>query len=86
MRAVLTLDSKQEILERLVKGTKPSLLMKEFNCRKATISDIKRNKERILGYISTMEMFSGAKKCKTLKKEFFEDVEKASVRVVPAEA
>ena len=77
-RAVLTLDSKREILERLAKGTKPSLLMKEFNCGKATISDIKRNKERILSYISTMETSSGAKKRKTLKKEFYEDVEKAT--------
>ena len=55
-RAVLTLDAKRQILERLEKGAKPSSLMQEFHCGKATISDIKRNKELILGYISKMEM------------------------------
>ena len=65
-REVLTLDAKQAIVERLQKGEKPSLLMKEFNCGKATISDIKRNKERILAFISMMETSSGAKRRKSL--------------------
>ena len=71
--AVLTLGAKRQILEQLEKGVKPSSLMQEFNCGKATISDIRRNKERILGYISTMESSCGAKKRKTMK-ESFEDV------------
>ena len=47
--AVLMLDAKRQILERLEKGAKPSSLMQEFNCGKVTISNIKRNKEQILG-------------------------------------
>ena len=69
---------KQEILEWLAKETKPSLLMKKFNWEKATISDIKHDKEKILGCISTMERSSSAKKCLTLKKEIYEDIEKAT--------
>ena len=44
------------------------------------ISDIKKNKDRILSYmyISTMETAGGAKKRNTLKKESLEDVEKAT--------
>ena len=45
IRAVLTVDSKCEFLERLVKGMKPAVLMQEFICVKVTISDIKLNKE-----------------------------------------
>ena len=56
---------------------KPLLLMQEFNCSKAIIYDIKRNKERILQYILTTKRSGGAKKRKTLKKESYEDVEKA---------
>ena len=52
--------------------------MKKFNCRKATISDIKRSKEKILAFISTMEISSGAKKHKMLKQELHENVEKAT--------
>ena len=72
-REVLTLEAEREILERL----EPSL-MQEFNCEKSTRSHIKKNKDRILSYISTMETAGGAKKRKTLKKESLEDVEKAT--------
>ena len=54
-REVLTLDAKRQILQRLQKGEKPSSLIAEFKYGKATISDVKKNKERILAYISTME-------------------------------
>ena len=64
-REVLMLDAKQQILQSLQKGEKPSSLIAEFKCGKATISDIKKNKERILVYISTVETSSGAKKHKT---------------------
>ena len=74
---VLMVDAKQEILKRLQKGEKLSLLIAEFKSRKATISDIKKNKEQILAYISTTETSSGAKKDNTLKKQLHEDVEKA---------
>ena len=63
---VLTLDTKRAILERLQKGAKPSLLAKELNCRKATISDIKNN----------TKTSSSTQRCKTLKKEAHEDVER----------
>ena len=49
--------------------------MQEFNCGKSTISDIRKSKEKILGYISGM---AGAKRRKTLKIENYEDVEKAT--------
>ena len=52
--------------------------MQEFNCGKSTISDIKKNKEWILGYVSAMETAGGAKKRKTLKKECYKDMEKAA--------
>ena len=77
-RKVLTLDAKRAIVERLQKREKPSSLMKEFNWGEANILDIKKNKERILAFISTMETSSGVKRCKTLKKEPHEDVEKAT--------
>ena len=77
-REVLTLKAKKEILDRLERGVKPSSIMQEFNCGKSTISDIRKSKEKILGYISGMETAAGAKRRKTLKKENYEDVEKAT--------
>ena len=74
----MTLDAKCKILKRLEKGVKSSVLMQEFNCEKSTISDIKRNNEQILADVSTMEMSSCAKKCRTMKKEVYEDMEKAT--------
>ena len=74
-REVLTPKVKRNILDRLEQGVKPSSIMQKFNCGKSTISDIKKNKERILSYISTMEI---AKRRKALKKESYEDVEKAT--------
>ena len=77
-REVLTLKAKQEILDWLECGIKPSSIMQEFNCGKSIISDIKKNKERILGYVSAMEAAGGPKKRKTLKKEFYKDMEKGT--------
>ena len=77
-REVLTLKAKQEILDRLEHGIKPLSMMQELNCGKSTISDIKKNKERILGYVSAMETAGGAKRRKTYKKECYEDMEKAT--------
>ena len=77
MHEVIMLDTSRAILERLQKNPKSSLLMKEFNCRKVTISDIK-NKEQIISFISMMVISSGTKRHKTLKKEADEDVKKAT--------
>ena len=49
--------------------------MKEFNCEKLTISDIKKKKQF---FISTIETSGGAKRCKALKKEAHEAMEKAT--------
>ena len=77
-QAVPTLDAKRQVLVWLEKGVKQSLLKQEFSYRKAMISHTKWSSERILGYISTMEMSCGAKKHKTLNKESFADTEKAT--------
>lgn len=57
------------------KGT--VVLMNKYKCGKSTIYDIKKNKEKIVSYLSTRETTSGMIKRKTLKQGSNESVEKA---------
>lgn len=80
-REVKTLQIKKEIITRLDEGEKPVVLAQEFSCNKSTISDIKKNKQKILSFIDRIEVIGhgrSAKKRKTLKTGVYDDVEKAT--------
>ena len=76
-REVLTLKEKLEIIECLEKGEKIVMLMNKYKFGKSTIYDIKKNKEKIVSYLSTRETTSGMNKRQTLKLGSNESVEKA---------
>lgn len=71
----LTLEKKCEILKRLEKGEKIAHLSKEFNIGRATIHDIKQNKNKIEDFFKTTESSSSERK--TLRKGEFPQVEDA---------
>ena len=74
--AVLMLDTKRAILGRLQKGAKPSSLMKEFSCGKATQSLTSRTRRELyIAFISTLETLSGTKRHKMHKREAHENLE-----------
>jgi len=65
-RNVLTVEKKIEILGKLDKGETSSSLATFYNVGKATISDIKKNRESITSFVSTMDSADGAKKRKVM--------------------
>ena len=62
-RAVLSIKDKQIIISRLEKGTN---LAQEFGISKQQISDIRKNKDKILKFIDSIETSEGLKR-KSLK-------------------
>ncbi|XP_015276635.1 PREDICTED: jerky protein homolog-like isoform X1 [Gekko japonicus] len=66
-RTVLTFQSKIEIVERLEKGETATVLAEEFGIGKSTISQLKKNKDNLLHFVSTMGSENGKKKRKTMK-------------------
>lgn len=54
-RKVLNFQQKVEILQRLEAGETGRLLAKEYGIGTSTISDIRRNSESIMKYVSTMD-------------------------------
>lgn len=50
----LTLAEKQEIVKKLNDGVSGKALAEKYRVGTSTISDIKRNKEKIMEYVSTI--------------------------------
>lgn len=75
-RSVLTLQQKLEVIERIKKGEKVSKLAVEYGVGKATVSDIKRQEDKITAFMLKMNLDSTQKR-KTMRKPQDERVEKA---------
>ena len=65
-RAVLSIKDKQIIISRLDKGEKGTNLAQEFGVSKQQISDIRKNKDKILKFTDSIKTSEGLKR-KSLK-------------------
>jgi len=61
-RAVLSIKDKQIIISRLDKGEKGTNLVQEFGISKRRISDIRKNKDKILKFTDSIETSEGLKR------------------------
>ena len=75
-RAVLSIKDKQIIISRLDKGEKGTNLAQEFGISKQQISDIRKNKDKILKFTDSFETSEGLKR-KSLKLADDEQLDKA---------
>ena len=75
-RAVLSIKDKQIIISRLDKGEKGTNLAQEFGISKQQISDIWKNKDKILKFTDSIETSEGLKR-KSLKLANDEQLDKA---------
>lgn len=76
-RVVLSLGDKVKILKRLKNGEAGTKLAVEFGVGKSTISDIKKNEESIMKYVTGLESEQGSLDRKSMKKSFDDKVDKA---------
>ena len=58
-RSILSVKDKQTILSRLDKGDKGTALALEFGISKQQVSDIRKNKEKILKFTESLETSEG---------------------------
>ena len=75
-RAVLSIKDKQIIISRLDKGEKGTNLAQEFGIGKQQISDIRKNKDKILKFTDSIETSEGLKR-KSLKLADDEQLDKS---------
>ena len=75
-RAVLSIKDKQIIISRLAKGEKGTNLAQEFGISKQQISDIRKNKDKILKFTDSIETSEGLNR-KFLKLADDEQLDKA---------
>ena len=75
-RTVLSIKDKQIIISRLDKGEKGTNLAQEFDISKQQISDIRKNKDKILKFTDSIETSEGLKR-KSLKLADHEQLDKA---------
>lgn len=75
-RSVLTLEQKLEIIKRAKKGERVTKLASEYGVGKATVSDLKRQEEKIMAFVARLAT-DGPKRRKTMRKPHDERVEKA---------
>lgn len=66
-RTVVTLETKVEIIRRLEKNESQSELARQYNLGKSTISEIYKQKEKILEFVSKLDSLDGSKQRKTMK-------------------
>lgn len=76
-RNVLTMEKKIEILAKLDKGETSVSLARSYNIGKATVTDIKKNRDAILAFALKIESGDGVKKRKVMKRAKNQDLEKA---------
>ena len=65
-RSILLIEDKQSIILQLEKGEKGSNLSAEYGVSKQQISDIRKNKEKIMKFADNLETSEGLKR-KSLK-------------------
>ena len=83
---LLTIKEKNELLDKLEKGVPVVNLVAEYGVARQTISDIRRNKEKIRGYAEKVCLEQGVndpKYCRErLTQGHFIDLEKAVVKLL----
>ena len=70
--AVLSMKNKQIITSHLDKGEKGTNLAQEFDISKQQISDIWKNKDKILKFTDSIETSEGLKRKSLIKLQVFE--------------
>ena len=75
-RSVLSIADKQSIILRLEKGEKGTNLSAEYGVSKQQISDIRKNKEKIMKFADNLETSEGLKR-KSLKVAHDEQLDNA---------
>ena len=75
-RSVLSIEDKQSIILRLEKGEKGTNLSAEYAVSKQQISDIRKNKEKIMKFADNLETSEGLKR-KSLKVAHDEQLDNA---------
>lgn len=66
-RNVLSLETKIEIIKRLEKQESQASIAKHYDIGTSTVSDLWKNKDEILKYVSQLDSIEGVKKRKVLK-------------------
>uniref|UniRef100_H3A2J1 HTH psq-type domain-containing protein n=1 Tax=Latimeria chalumnae TaxID=7897 RepID=H3A2J1_LATCH len=74
---VLTIKDKLEIIEKLEEGSSSKQLSVIYEIGETTVRDIKKNKEKILTYASSLDSTSGLSKCKSMKLSTYEELDRA---------
>ena len=75
-RSILSIQDKQSIILRLEKGEKGTILSSEYGVSKQQISDIRKNKDKIMKFADNLESDRGLKR-KSLKVAHDEQLDKA---------
>lgn len=76
-RNVLSLQQKLDVISKLHKGESDVSLAHSYNVGKATITDIKNNRESLMSFASTMDSEEGVKKRKAMKSAQYKDLDDA---------
>jgi len=71
-RAILSIKDKQIIISCLDKGEKGTNLAQEFGISKQQISDVQKNKDKILKFTDSIETSEGLKRKSLIKLQVFE--------------
>uniref|UniRef100_H3ABR8 HTH CENPB-type domain-containing protein n=1 Tax=Latimeria chalumnae TaxID=7897 RepID=H3ABR8_LATCH len=74
---VLTIKDKLEIIEKLKEGSSSKQLSLIYEIGETTVRDIKKNKEKILTYASSLDSTSGLSKRKSMKLSMYEELDGA---------
>ncbi|XP_064421026.1 jerky protein homolog-like [Latimeria chalumnae] len=74
---VLTIKDKLEIIEKLEEGSSSKQLSLIYEIGETTVRDIKKNKEKILTYASSLDSTSGLSKRKSMKLSTYEELDRA---------
>lgn len=76
-RNVLTMEKKLEILTKLDKGETSTSLARSYNIGKATVADIKKQRNEIMLFTSKMDSSDGLKRRKVIKSAKNQELDKA---------
>ena len=66
-RAVLTIEEKVKVLDMLDKSVSYSIITEKFGTGKSTVSDLKKNKEKIRGFQREMMDMGMKRQAKTMR-------------------
>ena len=74
-RVVLTIKQKIEICQRFERGENRNMLMKEYGIGSSTIYDIRKQKEELMKFHSTMDLTKAIDERRVLRKPKLEQLD-----------